>query len=262
MAPVTPFGDGGLVEIRMSLPAESGVAGRYFLARCGAQTERERLTNWHFSLRKPLFAVRSRPVDDDSSLWQLYLPAGHDPAYGWLRDRRGDESINLLGPLGLAAVLAPETRNLLLIADAPRVMKIVALADPILDRGGRVTVILLEESADRIRGSLLAQLPIAAEVHFVSDTAAWTEEIEPMIRWADQLGAALPDPRLPQLARAVNNSRIRQEEGFALIYPDSDLVCGSGACLACVVPAAGGGLTRTCVHGPMLDLRRLAANAA
>ena len=162
--------------------------------------------------------------------------------------------------LGSAVALGNETRNLLLIADAPRVMKIVGLADQILDRGGRVTLILLEESSDRIRSSLLAQLPIAAELHFLSDAAEWDEEMETMIRWADQLGAALPDHRLPDLARTVRHSRIRQEDGFALIYPDSDLVCGSGACLACVVPSAGGGLTRTCVHGPMLDLRRLAAS--
>ena len=52
--------------------------------------------------------------------------------------------------------------------------------------------------------------------------------------------------------------RLRLESGFALALVESDLACGYGACLACVVPLAGGSLTRACVHGPVFDLLELA----
>jgi len=39
---------------------------------------------------------------------------------------------------------------------------------------------------------------------------------------------------------------------------DAPLVCGVGACLACAVPLPRGGVTRSCVHGPVFDLAVLA----
>jgi len=75
-------------------------------------------------------------------------------------------------------------------------------------------------------------------------------------------------PTYQHLAYEIQQRRYRLEAGFAQVLVDADLMCGVGACLACVVPTAGGGFTRACVHGrftracvhgPVLDLTRLAS---
>ena len=78
------------------------------------------------------------------------------------------------------------------------------------------------------------------------------------LAWADLLCVASPTLQPELLAQSIRTARFRLEEGFAQILVDADLVCGVGACLACVVPTAGGGLTRACVHGPVIDLVKLA----
>ena len=68
--------------------------------------------------------------------------------------------------------------------------------------------------------------------------------------WGHRLG-------VQPVAWETPGTRLRVEPDFAYLLVQADLLCGSGACLACVVPTAGGGLTRTCVHGPVFDLTRL-----
>ena len=62
---------------------------------------------------------------------------------------------------------------------------------------------------------------------------------------------------LDDLAEIIRNRRFRLEENYAHMLVRADLACGYGACLACVVPTANGGVTRACVHGPVIDLTRL-----
>ncbi len=235
------------------------VAGRYFLARCGAQTIGERLDNWQFPLRKPLFAVHCRARGDDESLWQLMLPPAIAPAYRWIRALAAGEIINLIGPLGRSVELEPQTRNLLLVGDMGRILKVAGLADSILDRGGRVSMVVLEQPHSRDRAALLERLPIAAEVQFWQAGEPWPAEAAKLVGWADQIGAALATAELTALAALIRSSRLKDEERFALAFPDADLVCGVGACLACVIQTGTGGVTRACIHGPIVDLNLLAA---
>ncbi len=237
-----------------SATVEGPVAGRYFLARCAEEVDGER-TEWSIYLRRPLYAVQQRGGE-----WLLHLPPDDDPGHAWLRRRAEGAGVHLLGPFGNGFALPDSGRNLLLLADLTDnpgwLALLLALLEPMLDRGGRVTLLL------RLNGSLdeaaLSHLPIAVEIHTAPDEAAWAKALSTAIPWADQICAGLPPSRYGPLAQAVQAKRFRLEEGFCQILVQADILCAVGACLACVIPTANGGITRACTHGPVFDLTRLA----
>ncbi len=243
-----------------SASLEGPVAGRYFLARCAEEVDGER-TDWSLYLRRPLYAVQQRaPVQLPGDEWLLHLPPDEDPGHGWLRRRSEGASIDLLGPFGNGFSLPESGRNLLILADLTDnpgwLALLLALLEPMLDRGGRVTLLL------RLDGSLdeaaLSHLPIAVEIHTAPDESAWEQALATAIPWADQICAGVGRGRYTALAQAIQAKRFRLEEGFCQVLVQADILCAVGACLACVIPTANGGITRACTHGPVFDLTRLA----
>lgn len=237
-----------------SATVEGPVAGRYFLARCAEEVDGER-TDWSIYLRRPLYAAQQRGEE-----WLLYLPPDDDPGHGWLRRRGEGATVHLLGPLGNGFALPDSGCNLLLLADLTDnpgwLALLLGLLEPMLDRGGRVTLLLrtdvpLDEAA-------LSHLPIPVEVHSAPDETAWGQALSTAIPWADLVAAGLPRSRYGCLAQTIQARRFRLEEGFCQMLVQADILCGVGACLACVIPTANGGITRSCTHGPVFDLTRLA----
>jgi dihydroorotate dehydrogenase electron transfer subunit len=244
--------------LRLALPpglAQLSIAGRYVLARCGASTPWERRHAWHIYLRRSLFAIACRPSPETSvhDIWDFLLPSGDDPGYCWLAEQPAGASINLIGPLGRSFALPNNARNLLLLADLSYAPTLFPLAETMLDRGGRVTLILAEPDA----APLTPALPLAVEVHTVANVDEYQAHLDATVLWADFIAAATPASLISPLAAAIRRRRFHLEAGIAEALVRADLVCGTGACLACVVPTADGGYTRACVHGPVLDLTKL-----
>lgn len=257
----------GQTLLTLALPAglaHTRVSGRYFLARCGAQSAADRAAEWQTYLRRPLFCVAHEPLIDRVAAeraeghdgWQVAVPFGDDPGYAWLGALSPGATVNLIGPLGNGFFLAPTTRNLLVATDIDRLAPLLALLHAALDRGGHVTLALRQGAVD---GALQAQLPMAVEVQTLPPGEGWLAALTDPLRWADQLCLALPATTYAPLAAAIRHQRLRLESGFAFALVDADLACGYGACLACVVPLGNGGLTRACVHGPVIDLLELVA---
>lgn len=241
---------------------QRGVGGRYFLARCGEQSGAvalaERTTSWEIYLRRPLYAAMHFPVVEPMAMdrWEFLLPRHDDPGYRWLAAQPVGAPINLLGPYGVGYTLQPNSRNLLLLADSQRLPLLIGLADTMLDRGGRVTLVLrAQTNEDHAR--LRNQLPIPVELQLVTTATEWQQALADTIRWADQIAVALSAAELPAVGQAIAQHRFRFEENFAHALIEADLLCGTGACLACVVPTKAGGYTRACVHGPVFDLKSL-----
>jgi dihydroorotate dehydrogenase electron transfer subunit len=235
-------------------------AGRFLLARCGAQSELERDEQWSMYLRRPLFvAARPQPVaGEQHAMWRLTASISNDSGWQWLAAREVGETVNLTGPFGNGFPLLPLTRRLLLIVDAARLGLVSPLVDEALDRGGQVSLLLLDDGSEPMDGDALrAGLPLAVEVHRLA-RASWPRGIDESLRWTDQVCTAIPAEHLPALAEMIRSTHIRFDAGFAFSLVESDLACGYGACLACVVPLANGSLTRACVHGPVFDLLELA----
>lgn len=253
--------------------AQEGVSGRFFLARCGAITEEERATNWAIYRRRPLYGVFQHGAVDPQGVaqWELVMPAqsadrSADPGYHWLAGLVAGTPVNLLGPFGQGFQLEATSRNLLLLADTATVPLLLGLGDQMLDRGGRVTLLLqLEEdeadvtatAAHQGIGAIVEQLPIAVEVRQATRGEQWQAQLAETVPWADQIAVALAPDEISSLQHAIQQNRFRVDAGFAQVFVQADLFCGIGACLACVVPTRDGGYTRACVHGPVFDLMAL-----
>jgi dihydroorotate dehydrogenase electron transfer subunit len=261
--PATPLGTAALLTVALPTTLEIGLpSGRYFLARCGAQTPFERAEQWPIVLRRPLFLATAGPVAVEeagdgaiapqAALWELLLPGLSAAGDRWIAQLPAGTSLNLLGPLGQGFTLQPLARNLLLITDLPHLPLLLGLLEQMLDQRGRVTLLLRLEGP--LPESVRNRLPLAVELRLAYDDADWQQQLGETIRWADQVAAALPNATYPLLAQMIRQNRLRLERGFAHVFVQADLACGVGACLACTIPLPDGGLTRACVHGPVFDL--------
>jgi dihydroorotate dehydrogenase electron transfer subunit len=259
--------DGAAARLALALPStvSQGTAGGcFFLARCGAQSEWDRANQWSFALRRPLFVatvyplatdVGSTAADPAGAIGELLLLSAAADCIPWLATLRVGGALNLLGPFGLGFTLQPLARNLLLLADLARLPLLSGLMDQMLDRNGRVTLVLKNNAAppDEVR----SRLPIPVELRVATDDEQWRQQLDETIRWADQVAAALPPTDYPFLAHHIRTTRMRLESNFAHCLVETDLPCGVGACLACTVPLPDGSLTRACIHGPVFDLATL-----
>ncbi|MFO7631540.1 MAG: hypothetical protein R6W76_03315 [Caldilinea sp.] len=242
-----------------TLPSEQ-LAGRYFLARCGEPTDWSRAHDWTFSLRRPLYVAGRRPstsAEDANERWLLTSQKLDDPGIGWLAARPSGSPINLIGPLGNGFALPPRTRQLAVISEPARVAALLPFVHEMLDRGGRVVILLM--GAGSIAPALRDLLPLAAEVHQETPGSGWRARLQDALAWADVATTALPAHETAGLAETVRTARLRVERGLVQCLVDAPLVCGYGACLACLTPLAHGRWTRACVHGPVFDLADLHA---
>jgi dihydroorotate dehydrogenase electron transfer subunit len=179
-----------------------------------------------------------------------------DPGIAWLSRRLPGERINLIGPLGNGFPQPVPSQNTLLATDLRRLPIMQPLIQAALDRRGRVTLIVRAED-DLAPDALHKGLPIAVELRLARNLDELVGHLQETLVWADRLCTALPELDAAKLTDLIRRTRLRVEPDFAHVLVQADLLCGSGACLACVVPTSGGGLTRACVHGPVFDLTRL-----
>jgi dihydroorotate dehydrogenase electron transfer subunit len=249
---------GLLLQLWLPIAYDAGAGfGRYFLARCCDDTQDARRIDWSIYGRRALFCAGT-PVATPAqmgSTWELLIPADDDPGHRWLAQRSPKSSLNLMGPFGQPFELASHTRALVVLTDAERLPLTLPVVSTMLDRAGRVTLLLLGniEAAT----SLLSLIPIAVEVRSISGEDWLTQLAEP-IRWADQLCAALPNTLYSGLAHHIRSMRFQLDNAFAYVLVSSDLFCGMGACLSCVVAKHDGSYTRACIHGPVFPLAAIA----
>jgi hypothetical protein len=259
---------GAITLVDLAIPAglfQGEAFGRFVMARCsheGCSGNGWLRTDWSIYLRRPLYVAATRPIFErsDEIVISVSLPAIVDPGYDLLRRLRQGDSVNLLGPYGRRVHLSDHARHLLLAASVDRAPLALSAAESMLDRGGRVTLVVRDaarESQSALNSGLLSLFPIAVEIQATASHEQWTESILESVAWADAL--FILDPVLsPQgWADLVRRRRIVLDDGFAFILMASNLLCCTGACMCCVVPRTNGSLTRACVHGPVFPLTEL-----
>jgi hypothetical protein len=259
--------------LRLWLPLayhEGGGFGRFFLIRCAEDTLDARAHEWSFYGRRALFcaAMPTAMPEQAGSQWTLAIPEhGHtsnryssDAAYQWLVRRPINTSLNLLGPFGQRFELAAHTRTLLALATLRTLPLILPVVHTMLDRGGRVTLLVRGDAG--AAAPLLSLIPIPVEVRFIpaddGQEPSWLNHLAGPVRWADQLCAVLPNADYAPLAHHIRSLRFQLDTSFAHVLVSSDLLCGVGACLACVISTKESAYTRACLHGPVFPLSTLA----
>ena len=259
---VTPLGRTTLLTIAFPTPNEApSIAGRFFMARCvdGAPLER----SWEPYLRRMLHPV-AYVVQEGAPLYTLLVPASDDPGNRWLALRTAGDDVDLLGPAGNGFAVDLRSRALLLVADQVRAPLLYPLMHSMLDRGGRVSLLIRGEADPQASAlpldTLLQRLPLAVEAR-AEPARTFVDALAELAPWADHLCLSFEssDPtRYADVARVLRATRLRLDPGFAQVLWPGEIPCGVGACLACLAPLASGGFTRACVNGPVMDLTRIA----
>ncbi len=165
--------------------------------------------------------------------------------------------VSLLSPVGRPIPLRPQLTHLLLIAEDTFPTPLVMLARRLIGGGAAVTLVL----GGQATRYPLEQLPPEIEI-IRSNTVDWNwpEQVE-TLNWADQVIALAPMyaqvdfyARLYEIVAQLRQQAIPDHYLCGLYYPR--LACGTGACLACQVPARKEPLL-ACSDGPALDLKQV-----
>lgn len=231
-------------------------AGHYLLVRCDGPGDTQRL------LRRPLFVAAAEPALGQVGL--LFEP--DEPGLAWLARLHPGDELDVLGPLGRPFALAPRTRSLLLVGAGRGLPALLCLARQAASGGAAVALVAGAAHRDSLPPPFL--LPQAVEyettvgpVTDLLDASRGRSAPSPLaaspILWADQLFAALAPSDVEPLRDAVRAAKLRWERGFASVLLEGPLVCGVGACNACVVELRRGARL-LCADGPTFDLRDLA----
>lgn len=206
-------------------------------------------------LRRPFSVYSADPERREMTV--LVRPFGRGS--GWLVEQGIGTELDVLGPLGNTFVVAPKSRNLLMVAGGVGAAPLRMLAETSIRAGLNVTYLLGAMNAN----GLLAAEHLPEEVEYVvatNDGSAGhqgfvTDLIPQYLKWADQVFSCGPEPMFRSLRREVLDNRFADKPTVQLSV-ERTMACGVGACLGCVVPTKHG-MKPSCVDGPVFDMDEL-----
>jgi len=202
------------------------------------------------SIRPGQFALARDPSTLDPylrrTLWLYEIRDGrvsfilyaHDPLAQ--RARVGD-TLDLLAPLGHATTFEPSAQHILLLGQGSRTAPLVVIAQEAVKLGHAVVVVT--------RGETFPSQLLAPEIELRHDESFDAE----LIAWADAIVASGAESFYRDLGNAIRAVRLRMPPGFARVWLDVPMPCGTGICYACAVDTSRG-IKLICVDGPALDL--------
>jgi len=181
----------------------------------------------------------------------------HGKGTAWLAERRPQDKLDLVGPLGKPFRLPADPVNATLVGGGYGSAPLLPLATMLRDRGCKVGFVLGAGSADRLFGQLDAKR-IATTIEVTTDDGSAgrqgrVSDVLPELldrTASDVVYACGPMAML----RAV--TAISSERGIPCqVAVEESMACGIGVCMTCVLPVVGDdGLTRmvrSCVEGPV-----------
>ena len=205
-------------------------------------------------LRRP-FAVHDVKPDHGGTVEFLFSVRGMGTT--WLSERRSQDLLDVVGPLGRPFPLPRDPVNCVLVGGGSGGAPLFPLAQSLRRRGCRVDFVLGAASADRVFGAITARR-VAETATFTTDDGSFGVRG----RVTDVLGRIIENCRsdavyacgsMPML-RAVTTVSIAH--GLPVqVSVEETMACGTGICMTCVVPVVGeDGITRmvrSCVDGPI-----------
>jgi dihydroorotate dehydrogenase electron transfer subunit len=208
-------------------------------------------------LRRSLPIFRARPTGAYGGTVQVVLDAGADPGLGWLAAAAKETPVDVVGPLGHPFALPKEPVACVLVAEGCASAPLFPLAERLRERGCAVHVLLGADSEPGLFGSLEARRSTRGVTVTTRDGSlglrgATVDALPDLLvrTGADVVYAAGPAAMLHGVAR------VAEEHGaWSQTLVDVQHGCGTGFCLACVLPVVGeDGVTRmlrACADGPV-----------
>jgi dihydroorotate dehydrogenase electron transfer subunit len=187
----------------------------------------------------------------------------HGKGTAWLAQRRPQDKVDVVGPLGRPFRLPKGSANATLVGGGYGAAPLLPLATALRERGCRVDVVLGAASSDRLFGQLEAKRT-ATSLHLTTDdgsagTRGRVSDVLPDVldrTRSDVVYACGPMPMLRAVADLAAARGIPSQ-----VAVEESMACGIGVCMTCVLPVVGDdGLTRmvrSCVEGPVFAGDRL-----
>jgi dihydroorotate dehydrogenase electron transfer subunit len=218
--------------------------------------------------------------------------AGPDSAAGrappgpdkWLAERRPDDRVEMIGPLGRPFEVDPRAQHLLLLAEGSGIAGVRALADEAIRDGRQVTLLFGAPSAREVYPSSL----LPDELEYVVATAdgslghhgSVVDLMPDYEAWADQAFGSGPLALLRSLAGLALTRRGRlgvaslgrkrgsgrplppgstqaRRKAFLQVALEQTMGCAAGTCLGCAMPTGSGSTLRVCREGPVFGAAEL-----
>ena len=183
--------------------------------------------------------------------------AVHGKGTAWLAQRRPQDRLDVVGPLGKPFRLPTHPVSATLVGGGYGSAPLLPLATALRERGSRVDFVMGAGSADRLFGHLDAKR-MSASIAVTTDDGSVGERG----RVSDVLGAVLdrtdsdvvyacgPMPMLRAVAAVAAARGIPCQ-----VAVEESMACGIGVCMTCVLPVVGDDdvtrMVRSCVEGPV-----------
>ncbi|MDS1269468.1 dihydroorotate dehydrogenase electron transfer subunit [Lipingzhangella sp. LS1_29] len=205
-------------------------------------------------LRRPFSIYEVRP-DHGGTVEFRFAVRGAGTA--WLAERRAQDLVDVVGPLGRPYPLPRDPVNCVLAGEEHGGASLVPLARALRRRGCRVDFVLGASTAARILGGDSAQrlgesLTLTTEDGSLGERARVSDMVQRVVHEApaDVVYAAGPLP----LLRAV--TAMGTSHGIPVqVSVEQQMTCGTGICMSCVLPVTDADeitrMVRTCVDGPV-----------
>jgi dihydroorotate dehydrogenase electron transfer subunit len=183
--------------------------------------------------------------------------AVHGKGTAWLAQRRPEDRIDVVGPLGTPFRLPKTPVHATLVGGGYGSAPLLPLAAALRERGCRVDVVLGAGSSDRLFGVLEAKRMATSLAVTTDDGSSGTKgrvsDVLPDVlerTRSDVVYACGPMPMLRAVADLAAARGIPSQ-----VAVEESMACGVGVCMTCVLPVVGkDGLTRmvrSCVEGPV-----------
>ena len=205
--------------------------------------------------RRTLSIHDVRP-DHGGTVEFVFLPA--EPGTEWLADCRSRDVLDIVGPLGRPFPVPRDPASCLLVGVGAAAAPLFSLAGRLAERSCQADFLLGAQSAERVFGALTARRTGRSAMITTLDgtlgaRGSVVDLLPTVVQQArtDVIYASAPLPVL----RAISALAVRYAIPVQALVSEPEMICGTGLCMGCVLPAVGtDGITRmvrACLDGPV-----------
>ena len=217
--------------------------GQFIMVQCG----RELL------LRRPFSIHRVAKKGRNNEFYLLFAQVGKGTF--WLSQRKVGDKINILGPLGKGFSIAPQARNLLLVAGGVGIAPLLFLAEQARAQDKSLILLLGASTANKLFPHHLMpdkiQTFATTEDGSAGKKGMVTDIVSDFLAWADQIFVSGPVAMYQRLA-----SQKETRDKSIQVSLEVRLGCGLGACYGCTIKTKQG-LKKICHDGPVFELNEI-----
>jgi len=207
-------------------------------------------------LRRAFSVYRAKASGVYGGTVELVL-AVHGKGTAWLADRRINDEVDVVGPLGRPFALPKQQVPCVLVGGGYGSAPLFSLADRLRERGCSVHMVLGAAVERRLFGTLEARRAAQSVIVTTEDGSVGTpgRVTDVLPELLTRTGAAVVYACGPMgMLRAV--AAVAEEHGvWSQCAVEESMACGVGVCMTCVLPVRGDDgtvrMVRSCVEGPV-----------